>query len=115
VEMRTKWYTKEKAPTYLLGLVTAILLTALGWLYTSKQEQEKAQWNSLKVVHEQVIELRIEVGVLKHLLQFGECEEKARLPDEPDIDTMFDKIEREARRRRPKNVDEFIMRQESAK
>ena len=94
----------------VLGALTTVLLMVSGWLYTAKGAQEKAQWITIKTLHEQVFELRVQVEVLNRLFL---PEREQPTDDAVDVEKVWEEIENESEKRRGKDIDEFIMRQEA--
>ncbi len=123
-----KKVVEHKALDMILKLVVLPLLIALvvgltGWLWkTSSQivtimnmiEQDKGQWMSIKKNADDVVEVRVRLGVLEILSGIPKdndgSADHSNLND-IDINKLFEEVDREHRNRRDEDVDEFVQMQ----
>jgi len=103
----TGLFQNNKFATSILKAVTPVMLMALaGWVWNtnadlavleSKMRQDRAQWEAIKAVTDDTIELRVRVSVLERLrgMQVPELEEGGDSPRPHatlDIKKIFDDI-----------------------
>jgi hypothetical protein len=110
----------------VVGIGGALFIFLLGRLYMMKEDAEHAQWMNIKKNADDVIELRVRIGVMEALnhhpvmiedevLTVDEDESKPDVeekdPKKIHLGKMFDAFMKKRREERPEQVDEFIQRQ----